>query len=62
LIENAVQQLSPEKRRVFERCKLEENTYEHAASQMHLSKHTAKEYLPSAMKNIREFVKTVPSP
>lgn len=62
LIEKAVQQLSPQKRRVFELCKLEGCSYENAADQMHISKHTVKEYLSGAMKNIRDFVQTVANP
>lgn len=62
LIEKAIQELSPQKRRVFELCKLKGFSYENAADQMHISKHTVKEYLTGAMKNIRDFVRTVANP
>lgn len=56
LIESAVARLSPQKKRVFEICKLRGKTYEFAAEEMQISKHTVKEYLSEAMKSIRTFV------
>lgn len=56
LIESATEQLSPQKRRVFEICKLQGRTYESAAQEMQISKHTVKEYLSEAMKSIKAFV------
>lgn len=58
LIESAARQLSPQKRKVFEICKLRGQTYEYAAREMQISTHTVKEYLSEAMKNIRAFVQT----
>nr|WP_199081762.1 sigma-70 family RNA polymerase sigma factor [Pedobacter sp. ASV19] len=60
LLERALQELSPQKRKVFELCKLEGKTYEQTALEMHISKHTVKEYLSSAMFSIKEFVKANP--
>ena len=58
LIEHAVQQLSPQRRRVFELCKLQGQTYESAATQLSISRHTVKEYLSAAMKNVRAYIQT----
>ncbi len=58
LIESAIKNLSPQKRKVFELCKLEGKTYVDAAKQLQISKHTVKEYLSAAMKNVKEFVQT----
>ena len=56
LIERAINELSPQKRKVFEICKLQGKTYAHAAQQLQISKYTVKEYLSAAMKNVKEFV------
>lgn len=55
LLENALTQLSPQKRRVFELCKLEGRSYEEAAALMQISKHTVKEYLSSATHFLKEY-------
>jgi RNA polymerase sigma-70 factor (ECF subfamily) len=57
LIEQAIGNLSEQKRKVFELCKLYGKTYEEAAAELGISKHTIKEYLGLAMKQIREYVK-----
>ena len=61
LLEEAVSRLSPRKRRVFELCKLEGKTYDQAALELGLSKHTVGEYLQDAMAFIREYVRQHPS-
>lgn len=60
LLQMALQKLSPQKRRVFELCKLEGKTYDQTALEMNISKHTVKEYLSAAMEVIRKFVKDNP--
>lgn len=60
LLEAAIQQLSPQKRRVFELCKLQGKTYEEAANELNISKHTVKEYLSLAIAGIKEYVKNHP--
>ena len=60
LLEQALKQISPQRRRVFELCKLEGKTYEEAAAEMNISKHTVKEYLSGAMLSIKEFIKANP--
>ena len=56
ILEKAIAQLPPQKRRVFELCKLQGKTYEEAAIEMNLSKHTVKEYLSGAISFIKDFV------
>ena len=56
VLETAISLLSPQKRRVFELCKLQGKSYEEAAKEMQISKHTVKEYLSEAVSNIKEYV------
>lgn len=56
IIEKAVDQLSPQKRKVFELCKMQRRTYEKAAEELHISKYTVKEYLSEAMISIKKYV------
>ncbi len=60
ILEKAINQLSPQKRRVFELCKLQSRTYEEAAEELKLSKHTVKEYLSGAVFSIKEYIKQHP--
>ncbi len=55
-IEKAVDQLSPQKRRVFELCKVQRRTYEKAAEELHISKYTVKEYLSEAIVSIKKYI------
>lgn len=55
-IEKAVDQLSPQKRKVFELCKVQHRTYEKAAEELHISKYTVKEYLAEAMVSIKKYI------
>ena len=57
LLETAISQLSSQKRRVFTLCKLEGKSYEAAAQEMNISKHTVKEYLSLAMASVKSFIK-----
>ena len=60
ILEKAIEQLSPQKRKVFELCKLQRRTYEEAAEELKISKHTVKEYLSAAVISIREYIKQHP--
>ena len=55
-IEKAVDQLSPQKRKVFELCKMQRRTYEKAAEELHISKYTVKEYLSEAIISIKKYI------
>lgn len=54
-LEEALQQLSPQKRRVLELCKLQGRSYKETALEMNISTHTVKEYLSGAMKVVRDY-------
>jgi len=55
-LERAVDQLSPQKRKAFELCKVKRITYEKAAEEMRISKHTVKEYLSEAIVSIKKYI------
>jgi RNA polymerase sigma-70 factor (ECF subfamily) len=55
ILENALSCLSPQRRRVFELCKLQGKTYEEAAIELRISKYTVKEYLSAAIASIKEY-------
>ncbi len=61
LIERAVSQLSPQKRKVFDFCKLQGKSYEETAKELNISKHTVKEYLSEAVMSIKEYIKQHPA-
>jgi RNA polymerase sigma-70 factor (ECF subfamily) len=60
-IEKAVAQLSPQKRKVFELCKVQRITYEKAAEELHISKYTVKEYLSDAIVSIKKHIGQLPT-
>jgi RNA polymerase sigma-70 factor (ECF subfamily) len=55
-IEEAMDQLSPQKRKVFELCKVQGRTYKKAAEELHISKYTVKEYLSDALVSIKKYI------
>ena len=58
LLEMALLQLSPQKKKVFDLCKMQGKTYAETAEELHISRHTVKEYLSEAILNIREYIKS----
>lgn len=57
LLETAISQLSPQKKRVFQLCKMEGRTYEETSRLMGISRYTVKEYLGEVMNMLREYVR-----
>ena len=55
-IEEAVDRLSPQKRKVFELCKVQGRTYKKAAEELQISKYTVKEYLSEALVSIKKYI------
>jgi RNA polymerase sigma factor (sigma-70 family) len=55
LINEAIENLSPRKKKVFILCKLEGKTYEEAALALGISPHTVKEYVSSSLQFIKEY-------
>lgn len=60
LLENAISQLSPQKRRVLQLCKLEGKTYQQTAEELNISGHTVKEYLAGAITSVKEYAAAHP--
>lgn len=56
ILEEGIALLSPQKRKVFELCKLQGKTYEQAADELGISKHTIKEYLTDAVSFVKKYV------
>lgn len=56
-IEMIISKLSPQKKRALELCKIERKTYEEAAKEMGISRHTVKEYITEALATLRLQVK-----
>jgi RNA polymerase sigma factor (sigma-70 family) len=61
LIGEAFLNLSPQKKKVFDLCKIQAKTYEETAHELNISKYTVKEYLSIAIKNIRTYVEQHPN-
>ncbi|UOE47742.1 sigma-70 family RNA polymerase sigma factor [Mucilaginibacter sp. SMC90] len=57
LLQQAIDQLSPQRKKVFTLCKLEGKSYEEAAEKLNLSKHTVKEYLGHAVVAVKNHIK-----
>jgi RNA polymerase sigma-70 factor (ECF subfamily) len=57
LINEAIQQLPPQQRAVYELSKQEGLSYNEIAERMHLSRNTVRNHLSEAMKTIRTFLK-----
>ena len=60
LLEEAISKLSPQKRKVFELCKLQGKSYDETAKELSISKHTVKEYLSAAVLYVKEYVSQHP--
>jgi RNA polymerase sigma-70 factor (ECF subfamily) len=56
ILEKAIAQLSPQKRKVFELCKMQGKTYEETAAVLQISKYTVKEYLSASVEFLKEYV------
>jgi RNA polymerase sigma-70 factor (ECF subfamily) len=57
LLEKAIEQLPTQKRKVVNLCKLEGKTYEEAAAELQISRHTVKEHLSTAMVHINKYIR-----
>lgn len=55
-LQAALEHLSPQRRKVFELCKMQGKTYEETARELHLSRHTVKEYLSAAITGIKDYM------
>lgn len=60
LLEAAMKTLSPKRKKVFELCRLQGKTYEEAAHELGISRHTVNEYLKQAMVQVRKYIREHP--
>lgn len=60
ILSKAIEQLSPQKRKIITLCKLEGKTYEEAAGELGITRHTVKEHLSAAMVNLNDYVRKNP--
>ena len=58
LLDEAIAALPPQRRAVFELCKLQEKTYDEVASRMNISRSTVQDHIVKANKFIREYLLT----
>jgi RNA polymerase sigma-70 factor (family 1) len=56
LLEEAIAQLSPKKRKIVTLCKLEGKTYDEVAEELKISRNTVKEHLSVAMARLNEYI------
>jgi RNA polymerase sigma-70 factor (ECF subfamily) len=57
LIEEALNSLSPQRRKVYELCKRQGKSYQEAAEELQISTHTVKEHMSSALATLRDFLR-----
>lgn len=60
ILQQAIDRLSPQKKKVFELCKLRGQSYEKTAQELGLSRYTVGEYLREAMASVREYIQQQP--
>ncbi|SHK85611.1 RNA polymerase sigma-70 factor, ECF subfamily [Chitinophaga jiangningensis] len=60
LIEEAIGQLPPQRKRVFTLCKIQGKTYAEAAETLNISRYTVKEHITKANDFIREYARMHP--
>ena len=56
LLHSAIDALPPQRQKVFKLCREQGKTYEQVAAEMHISRHTVKEHMTLAMKDIKDYV------
>ncbi|WP_143306233.1 RNA polymerase sigma factor [Chitinophaga vietnamensis] len=56
LLVKAIEQLSPKKRTIVTRCKLEGKTYDEVAHELNISRNTVKEHLSAAMSMLNDYM------
>ena len=57
LVEEALNSLSPQRRKVYELCKRQGKGYQEAANELQISTHTVKEHMSYALAALREFLR-----
>ena len=57
LVEEALDTLSPQRRKVYELCRLQGKSYKEAAAELNISTNTVKEHLTKGMAALRFFLR-----
>jgi RNA polymerase sigma-70 factor (family 1) len=57
LIDEALNSLSPQRRKVYELCKKQGKSYQEAANELQISTHTVKEHMSYALSALRDFLR-----
>ncbi len=57
LVEEALNSLSPQRRRIYELCKKEKKSYEEAAQELGISSHTVKAHMTQTLSLLRTYIK-----
>lgn len=57
LLEQAIKQLPPQRRKVVKLCKLERKTYDEAAAELQISRNTVKDHLSAAMISMNDYIR-----
>jgi RNA polymerase sigma-70 factor (family 1) len=57
LIEEALNSLSPQRRKVYELCRKQGKSYREAANELQISTHTVKEHMSYALAALRDFLR-----
>lgn len=60
MLERAIEQLPPQRKKVFLLCKMQGKTYAEAADELQISHYTVKEHITKASRFIREYVRLQP--
>lgn len=60
MLEKAIEQLPPQRKKAFLLCKMEGKTYAEAASELQISHNTVKEHISKASRFIHEYVRLQP--
>jgi RNA polymerase sigma-70 factor (ECF subfamily) len=56
LLDDAIDHLPPQRRSVFERCKLQEQSYDEVARSLGISRSTVQDHIVKANKSIRDYL------
>jgi RNA polymerase sigma factor (sigma-70 family) len=56
ILREAIEQLSPQQRNVYQFCKIDGGSYKEAAEKLGISVHTVKEYLVKANKEVKNYL------
>jgi RNA polymerase sigma-70 factor (family 1) len=58
ILKEAIENLSPQQRNVYQFCKIDGGSYKEAAEELGISVHTVKEYLVKANKEVKSYLLT----